>query len=1156
MVGSITSSHLGTFLLDLLLKGAALLVLAHLASTLLRRWEAPATLRRATWGLAFAALLALPLGQAVLPQSSLPDIIGEGTLLTEEPAEEMEVRRQDSRPEGPQSPSGMGQAASSREQASAPAEASRTVGPSDMRFDSGSEQERAGEWPWSGWTWGAVLAGIWGIGAALLLVRLLVGLLRSQRLRRQARAADDPSWEKLLRKVQEQLGSKRNVEIRLHRRPTPMALGLLRPAILLPEAAQEWSPERRKLVLLHEMAHLTHRDLLLGLVGQLGRALHWPNPLDWTGWNRLVRAREAACDEAVLTAGEDPGTYARQLLATARQAIADRAPAPALQIAQPTRLKERIYVIVGQETSRSWSDRRKALLGTLGLALALLVVAFRPLPGSWYPDADQPAARSLATATSAAEKSSTEAAAPDETTQNLRAFAKLYGYVRYFHPSDAAAETDWETFAVHGVHNVQDASSRAELRATLDSLFAPIAPTVQLYESGERPPTPLDVLTPTDTTGLNLVAWQHKGLGFGNRGPYKSARLHRQAESSSEPGFGTVIQSVSATPHRGTQVRLRAAVRGDVSGSGNQAQLWLRVDRAGGKDGFFDNMSDRPITESSWGTYQITGSVAEDATRIVLGGFLRGRGTAHFDAFQLQVRDSSGAAWRTVPFENAGFEVGTAGESPTGWNGRPDRYTFRTKQGDATEDQQFLSITPAKTAPKTQSLFEAHPALGETITKSLGRGLSAQVPLALYSRDDQTLRPDDAPSPDALRDVLDDVSLDRLMAEDEALRLADIIIAWNVFRHFYPYFEVVDADWDRALTQSFRRAKADSSSRDFLRTLRRMLVPLEDGHGRVSHPADTLTVGLPLQFDQIGESVVVADTASYADAQSCARPGDVLTSIDGTPLEKALQAEKRYISGSPQWRMVRALRHLGDGRPGTTARLELRREGQEVACQIPRSDDGPTREQWRRQLQAEPRPDSIDVLADGTHYVDLTQVGMDALQPHLDTLAQAEAVVFDVRGYPEGGAQELLQHLSPDTLRSAHFEVPKIIYPDQKNVVGYTGGRWTLPPKEPQFAGEIAFLTDARAISYAESVMGIVEHYDLGTIVGQPTAGTNGNVNPFTLPGEYEVYWTGMRVQKHDRSRHHLVGIRPDVRAERTVEGVRTGRDEVLKKGIEALRQK
>jgi C-terminal processing protease CtpA/Prc len=85
--------------------------------------------------------------------------------------------------------------------------------------------------------------------------------------------------------------------------------------------------------------------------------------------------------------------------------------------------------------------------------------------------------------------------------------------------------------------------------------------------------------------------------------------------------------------------------------------------------------------------------------------------------------------------------------------------------------------------------------------------------------------------------------------------------------------------------------------------------------------------------------------------------------------------------------------------------------------------------------------------------------------------------------------------------------------------------------------------------------MGIVEHYDLGTIVGRPTAGANGNVNPFTLSGQYQVYWTGMRVQKHDRSQHHLVGIRPDVRATRTVEGVRAGTDEVLQAALRVLKR-
>jgi C-terminal processing protease CtpA/Prc len=742
----------------------------------------------------------------------------------------------------------------------------------------------------------------------------------------------------------------------------------------------------------------------------------------------------------------------------------------------------------------------------------------------------------------------------DKQVENLRAFAKLYGHVRYFHPSDAAAEVDWETFAVHCVRQVTGASSRAELRSALDSLFTPIAPTIQLYETGEQPPAPAGVLTPADTAGLNLVAWQHKGLGLGTRGPYESARLHRQMKPSG-PRFGTVIKSVDATPHRGKQVRLRAAVRTEKSGAGNRAHLLLSVSRTGGKRGFFDNMRDRPITESSWKTYQITGTVAEDAESIVLGGILRGRGTAHFDSFRLQVRDSSGAAWTGVALENASFETGAAGESPAGWRGRPDSYAFRAKQGDPAEGQQFLSIAPVTSSVSVgaEGLFETRPAAGETVTKPLGRGLSAQVPLALYSNDEQTLRPDDTPSPERLYEALGAVRMGRLSAADEALRLADVIIAWNVFQHFYPYFDVVDANWDQVLTRSLRRAEADTSSRDFLHTLRRMLVPLKDGHGSVSHPADSLAAGLPLQFDQIEGNVVVVDTASSAAAQGCARPGDVLTSIDSTPVEKALQAKKRYISGSPQWRTVRALRQLGEGRPGTTARLELRREGQAVECQVARPSDSSTRRRGRRWLQAEPRPDSIDVLPGGAHYVDLTRVGMDALRPRLDTLAQAETVILDMRGYPEGGNQELLQHLSPDTLRSAHFEIPKFIYPDRQKIAGYVGSRWTLPPKRPQFSGEVAFLTDARAISYAESIMGIVEHYDLGTVVGRPTAGANGNVNSFMLPGGYGIGWTGMRVQKHDRTQHHLVGIRPDVEATRTIKGVRNGSDEVLETALQVL---
>ena len=44
-----------------------------------------------------------------------------------------------------------------------------------------------------------------------------------------------------------------------------------------------------------------------------------------------------------------------------------------------------------------------------------------------------------------------------------------------------------------------------------------------------------------------------------------------------------------------------------------------------------------------------------------------------------------------------------------------------------------------------------------------------------------------------------------------------------------------------------------------------------------------------------------------------------------------------------------------------------------------------------------------------------------------------------------------------------------------------------------------------------------------------------------------------MRVVKHDGSQHHLIGILPTVPAERTIQGVIEGRDELLEKALEII---
>jgi C-terminal processing protease CtpA/Prc len=134
--------------------------------------------------------------------------------------------------------------------------------------------------------------------------------------------------------------------------------------------------------------------------------------------------------------------------------------------------------------------------------------------------------------------------------------------------------------------------------------------------------------------------------------------------------------------------------------------------------------------------------------------------------------------------------------------------------------------------------------------------------------------------------------------------------------------------------------------------------------------------------------------------------------------------------------------------------------------------------------------------------------------------------------------------------------VPIITKPDHLNIDDYdTRGRWDLKPIAPRLKARIAFLTDGRAISYAESYMGIIEAYKLAEIVGEPTAGTNGNVNPVTFPGGYTVVWTGMKVLKHDGSQHHGVGIQPTVPVSRTIQGVREKRDEQLERAVSIVSQ-
>jgi hypothetical protein len=743
-----------------------------------------------------------------------------------------------------------------------------------------------------------------------------------------------------------------------------------------------------------------------------------------------------------------------------------------------------------------------------------------------------------------------------ERVENLETFAKVYGYARFFNPSDEATTADWEQLAIDGADQAMQVCGSDELAQLMRELFEPVAPGIVILPAGQ--PMPANDQTSTD----EVVAWQHYGVGLGTYRGYLSIRTNRDNLYPPWGPIGVVTQVVLAEQLRGKEIRMQAAVRAEAPSTLGfplgQGQLWLRVDRENGQSGFFDNMANRPVTDPEWGQYEIVGPVADDAVDIHFGAFLNGIGNLWLDAFELEARDPGGP-WLPVPFNNPGFEESV--DQLLGWGtSYPYYYSFSIDDSNPFAGARCAQVSrPGYPAP--DRLFDALPALGETIVKDIGSGLQMSLPLALPVSNVKSLtsNPSLAASPlatpksrptnadfnpdfwslsaryDSTSATAAEISTRKSQpGPDTATRLAAVVLAWNTLQHFYPYFDVVDVNWDAELKHAIQWTLKAESEWEFYMVMKRLFADLDDGHGHVYGPFQSQLAALPIRACWIEEQAVV--TASL-DPQI--QVGDVIDGVDGVKTWKYLDEIEVYLPGSDQWRRYQSLANFNIGFRNTDVTLTLLRE------------DGEHEVVSSRTLTATlplPRPPQISTVAEGIYYVDLSRASMAEISAQINDIAAADGVIFDMRGYPNGN-DDVLSYLVDVLSHSATFNIPQTIYPDRQDVTWYVTG-WDIWPAQPRIQGKVVFMTDESAISYAESVMGTVEDNDLAEIVGRPTAGANGNANYLNMPGGYAAYWTGMKIVKQDGSQHHNIGIQPTVHVERTIAAIREGRDEDLEVAI------
>jgi TonB family protein len=315
-------------------KSTVVLGVAWILTAFLRSRSAAA--RHLVWTAALAGLLALPFLSVGLPELRLPvnlPALTFQTTVTDTPDAETALRSQ--------------------------------------VLPTGVTAQPAKNAPWHA-DWPLCAVALWAGGAFVGLAQMIFAAALMARKRAKAPRYLAEEFADL----QAQLGIRTRVTLlEAPAGSMPMTFGLWRPAIFLPADATEWSDDRRRIVVLHEMAHIRRGDVPAHILARAALCFYWWNPLAWMAWREFLKERERAADDLVLHTGARASDYAAHLLDVARSMQPAAAIGwAAVAMARRSQLEGRLLAILDSGVNRKAMGR-----ASLAFAAAAAVLFMAPL---------------------------------------------------------------------------------------------------------------------------------------------------------------------------------------------------------------------------------------------------------------------------------------------------------------------------------------------------------------------------------------------------------------------------------------------------------------------------------------------------------------------------------------------------------------------------------------------------------------------------------------------------------------------------------------------------------------------------------------------------------------------------------------------------------
>lgn len=391
---------------------------------------------------------------------------------------------------------------------------------------------------------------------------------------------------------------------------------------------------------------------------------------------------------------------------------------------------------------------------------------------------------------------------------------------------------------------------------------------------------------------------------------------------------------------------------------------------------------------------------------------------------------------------------------------------------------------------------------------------------------------------------------------DWRYRLLSLFRYWNIIEYWFPYRNLISTDWDAVLLEFIPRFLGAKDEKQYVLELMALIARVEDGHANLytnseaRPPGGTRHIAADIRYVE-GNFLVwrVHDTderkQSVATDENHLQYGDIVLAVDGRAVEDLANASSSYYGAS---NLVALQRQI--------ARNLLRGSKQEVVVTVDR--DGVvedltlmrTSDNAARRHSHDRDGETLQILLDDVAYLKLSSIDAERIDEYVNEVAGLKGLIIDIRNYPSSFVVFAIgAHLVNADTPFARFTIGDLNAP---GTFRYTDPI-SLEPRAPQVGGKVIILVDETSQSQAEYTAMAFRAAPSAVVIGTQTAGADGNVSRIDLPGGYTTGISGIGVFYPDKTPTQKIGIVPDIEIRPTIDGLRSGRDEILERAVKEI---